>query len=142
MNATSLAVSGSPSLHFRFGLILIVQVRPSADSPPFSCVGTSAAISGVADMSSCANPNNRLYCIPFTSYSGASIAVNGLNVTTLLVSPMMKVRGSADALELASCASAELDREIPASIPSTAVAATMRRVLLMPCLPSIPGSSL
>ena len=56
--ATSPAVSGWPSCHFTPGLIFTVQVRPSAEMPPFSLVGSSAARS-VIGRPSVPMPNKR-----------------------------------------------------------------------------------
>src|SRR6478609_1094255 len=43
-NLTSSAVNDVPSCHFTALRSLIFQVRPSAESPPFSIVGTELAI--------------------------------------------------------------------------------------------------
>ncbi len=44
---TSSAVKGAPSCHLTPSRSLIVQVRPSAETPPFSTVGTSFASCGM-----------------------------------------------------------------------------------------------
>ena len=137
----SLAVSGSPSLHTASSRILIVQVSPSSDKPPFSFVGISVASPGTADMSSLLKLNSRSYCIAKSSYSGVSIALSGFTVMMLFVKPMMNVIGSALSLPLGSLLwpSAVPERASPPSMPSAATNATARAVLFMPrLLPDVP----